>query len=118
MLQRRQSVLPITLRYVLFSVMETLNSFQDVIDAFGGPSKFAAAIRIPGFHAQSMKTRDSIPPAYWQDTVAAARYVAIGEADAAKRASLLAITLEALAELARGKRKPSEASPADNAVAS
>lgn len=73
--------------------METLDTFQAVIEAFGGPTKFAEAIGIPGFHAQSMKTRDSIPPAYWKDTVSAAH-----ERD------VEGVTLEKLAELARAKR--------------
>ena len=78
--------------------METLDTFQAVIEAFGGPTKFAEAIGIPGFHAQSMKTRDSIPPAYWADTVSAA---------AAR--DVEGVTLEKLAELAKEKRPQSEA---------
>lgn len=78
--------------------MVTLNTFQAVIDAFGGPTKYAEAIGIPGFHAQSMKTRDSIPPAYWTDTVSAAI-----ERD------VEGVTLERLADLARAKRPQPEA---------
>lgn len=78
--------------------MATLDTFQDVIDAFGGPTKYAEAIGIPGFHAQSMKTRDSIPPAYWIDTVSAA----------IKR-DVEGVTLEKLADLAKVKRFQSEA---------
>jgi hypothetical protein len=78
--------------------METLDTFQAVIDAFGGPTKYADAIRVPGFHAQSMKTRGSIPPAYWADTVSAA----------AER-GIEGVTLEKLADLAKEKRPQSEA---------
>lgn len=78
--------------------METLDTFQSVIEAFGGPTKYADAIGIPGFHAQSMKTRDSIPPAYWVDTVSAAR-----------ERNVEGVTLEKLAELAKEKRPQSEA---------
>lgn len=78
--------------------METLDTFQAVIEAFGGPTKYADAIGIPGFHAQSMKTRGSIPPAYWVDTVAAA-----------ERAHVEGVTLEKLAELAKAKRLQPEA---------
>lgn len=78
--------------------METLDTFKDVIEAFGGPTKFAEAIDIPGFHAQSMKTRDSIPPAYWKDTVSAA----------AQR-DVCGVTLEKLAEIAKSKRAQPEA---------
>lgn len=78
--------------------METLDTFQAVIEAFGGPTKYADAIGIPGFHAQSMKTRDSIPPAYWVDTVSAAR-----------QRNVEGVTLEKLAELAKEKRPQPEA---------
>lgn len=74
--------------------MATLDNFQAVIEAFGGPTKFAEAIGIPGFHAQSMKTRDSIPPAYWVDTVSAA-----------SQRDVEGVTLEKLADLAKAKRE-------------
>jgi hypothetical protein len=74
-------------------LMETLTSYQAVIEAFGGPAKYAKAIGVPGFHAQSMKNRDSIPPAYWDDTVSAASSRDIG-----------GVTLELLAKLAKAKR--------------
>lgn len=70
-----------------------LNSFQAVIEAFGGPTKYADAIGVAGFHAQSMKTRDSIPPAYWDDTVTAA-----------SERGISGVTLKRLAELAKAKR--------------
>lgn len=47
-------------------------TFRDVIDAFDGPTRFAAAIGIEPFHAQTMKNRGSIPPAYWTRVVEAA----------------------------------------------
>jgi hypothetical protein len=81
--------------------MTTLNqpiiSFSGVIEAFGGPSKYAEAIGIPGFHAQSMKNRDSIPPAYWSDTVTAA-----SERD------ISGVTLKRLADIAKAKRPNAE----------
>lgn len=49
-----------------------MDSFSDVIDAFGGPTGFADAIGVPDSHARTMKARDSIPPAHWQRTAAAA----------------------------------------------
>jgi hypothetical protein len=73
-----------------------LNSFQAVIEAFGGPTKYAAAIGVRGFHAQSMSTRDSIPPAYWDDTVSAA-----------SERGIAGVTLKKLAELAKAKRPSS-----------
>lgn len=76
-----------------YSDMANLDTFQDVISAFGGPTKYAAAIGIPGFHAQSMKNRDSIPPAYWADTVAAAARLEIAD-----------ISLGNLAIIAKRKR--------------
>lgn len=78
-----------------------MDTFQAVIDAFGGPTKYADAIKIPGFHAQSMKTRGSIPPAYWADTVSAAT-----------ERNIEGVTLEKLAELAKEKRSPEKESAA------
>jgi hypothetical protein len=49
-----------------------MDSFSAVIDAFGGPPGFADAIGVPDSHARTMKARDSIPPAHWQRTAAAA----------------------------------------------
>lgn len=70
-----------------------MDTFEDIIGKFGGPSKYAEAIGIEGFHAQTMKQRGSIPPAYWSDTVSAATARGIE-----------GITLERLAELAKAKR--------------
>jgi len=49
-----------------------MRTFDDVITAFGGPARFAEAIGIKPFHAQTMKTRGSIPPGYWVRVVKAA----------------------------------------------
>lgn len=54
-----------------------INTFNGVITAFGGPAKYAEAIGIEDFHAQTMKTRGSIPSAYWRRTVAAAKKLGI-----------------------------------------
>lgn len=69
-----------------------MRSFDDVFAKFGGPARFAEAIGIPAFHAQTMKQRGSIPPGYWARTVAAAKAARIG-----------GITLDALAEIAAAK---------------
>lgn len=69
-----------------------IRSFTDVINAFGGPTKYAASIGVETFHAQSMKNRDSIPPAYWNKTVGAAEDGAIE-----------GVTLDVLAKLAEAK---------------
>lgn len=74
-----------------------METFSDIIAAFGGAARYADAIGIPGFHAQSMKHRDSIPPAYWADTVSAA----------ATR-EIEGVTLEKLAEIAKAKRPQAE----------
>ena len=71
-----------------------MDTFEDIIGKFGGAAKFADAIGIQGFHAQAMKQRNSIPPAYWSDTVSAA------EANAIE-----GITLERLADIAKAKRE-------------
>jgi len=47
-------------------------SHASIIDAFGGPAAYAAAIGIPDSHARAMKARDSIGPAYWRRTALAA----------------------------------------------
>jgi hypothetical protein len=49
-----------------------METFSQVIEAFGGPSGYAAALGIPAPHARAMKTRDSISPGYWRRTAAAA----------------------------------------------
>ena len=74
--------------------MRSMETFSDIIGSFGGPAKFAEAINIKGFHAQTMKARDSIPPAYWADTVA----------EAQKR-GIEGVTLEKLAEIAKAVRE-------------
>lgn len=48
-----------------------MRSYIDVISDFGGPAQFARAIGIEPSHANVMKVRDSIAPAYW-DAVAKA----------------------------------------------
>ncbi len=73
-----------------------MDSFVHVIDAFGGPSVFAAAIGIPSSHARTMRARDSVPAERWSRVVA----------EATKR-ELTGITLEALAAIA-AKRLPQE----------
>lgn len=83
--------------------MRGMETFSDIIGSFGGPAKFAEAINIKGFHAQSMKERDSIPPAYWADTVSAAERLAKIEEDDKKREALQGVTLEKLADLAKAK---------------
>lgn len=69
-----------------------IRSFDDVIAAFGGPAKYAEAINIEAFHAQTMKNRGSIPPGYWRRTI-----------DAAKRLGLKSITEQQLIDLAHAK---------------
>lgn len=75
-----------------------MRTFAEVVNAFGGPARFAEAIGIPAFHAQTMKTRDSIPATYWSDVV-----------EAAKQARIKGISLELLAEIAAEKRPAARA---------
>lgn len=75
-------------------ILPAMTTFSDIIQCFGGPAKFAKAIGIKGFHAQSMKTRDSIPPAYWSDTVTAAQ-----------QRGIEGVTLQKLAEIAKEARE-------------
>lgn len=69
-----------------------MKTFEDVIADFGGPARFAEAIGIKDFHAQTMKTRGSIPPGYWNAVVAGAAARGIQD-----------ITLETLAAIAAAK---------------
>ena len=73
-------------------MMRRMDSFRDIIGKFGGAAKFADAVGIEGFHAQTMKQRNSIPPAYWSDTVSAA-----------EARGIEGITFEALASIAKAK---------------
>ena len=67
---------------------------DDIFDAFGGAPSLAAAIGIKPFHAQTMKTRRSIPSGYW---------VAIVKA--AERQKIRGITYERLAKLHENSKK-------------
>lgn len=73
-----------------------MNSFSQVIDAFG--DQFAQAIGIEESHARTMKARNSIPSTYW-----------LRVAKAAEERSLEGVTLESLARLEEDKAKPREA---------
>lgn len=70
-----------------------METFEDIFAAFGGPARYADAIGIRDFHAQTMKQRGSIPPAYWSDTV-----------KAANERDIEGVTLERLAQMAKAKR--------------
>ena len=77
-----------------------MRTFDDVFVAFGGPRRFAAALGIKHFHAGTMKSRGSIPPAYWSDLVSAAQ-----------ERGIEGVTLEALAEVAKAKRPEGQPNP-------
>jgi hypothetical protein len=70
-----------------------VDGFDKVFAAFGGPARLAREIGIPPFHAQTMKTRGSIPAAYFLRVAAAA-----------DRLSLENISIEALCAMA--ERRP------------
>lgn len=72
-----------------------MNSFVQIIDAFGGPSAFGEAIGIPDSHARAMKARKSIPDGYWLKVVEAARERGIKD-----------VTLESFASLAETRLEP------------
>jgi hypothetical protein len=65
-----------------------------VIDAFGGPASYAAAIGIPDSHARAMKTRDSIGAGYWRRTAAAAAARNLDRITFARVAEIAAIAAE------------------------
>lgn len=81
-----------------------MDSFADIISAFGGPAAFAKAIGIEPSHAGSMKTRGSIPCEYWSDVVRAGRQLGIA-----------GVSLERLAEIAAHRRAGGACSPAAQA---
>lgn len=65
----------------------------DIFDAFGGATRLAEAIGISPIHAQTMKTRRSIPSGYWLAIV-----------KAAERQKIRGVTLEKLAHLHASKK--------------
>jgi hypothetical protein len=69
-----------------------MQSFSDIIAAFGGVVPFRDALGLPDVNVRQMKQRDSIPAGYWPRTVE----------EAAKR-SIEGVTLELLARLAAAK---------------
>lgn len=69
-----------------------MNSFSDIIAAFGGVVPFRDAMGLPDVNARQMKQRDSIPAGYWPDVVRAA-----------SERCIEGITLERLADLAKAK---------------
>lgn len=72
-----------------------MNSFVDIIDAFGGAAPFGEAIGIPDSHARAMKARNSIPDGYWLKTVEAAREREIPNITLESFAALAATRLQA-----------------------
>jgi hypothetical protein len=68
------------------------SGMASIIDRFGGAAEFGRAIKVPGFHAQTMKNRDSIPPRFWLRLV-----------EASKARNIEGITLETLANFAAAK---------------
>lgn len=81
-----------------------MNSFADIIDAFGGPARFGEAVAVSASHAGVMKWRNAIPAEYWPAVVAAA---------AARQ--IVGVSYEVLAEIAasRRRRAPGESQMAE-----
>ena len=77
-----------------------MNSFGEIIDAFGGPGPFGEALAIPASHARTMKARGSIPPAYWPEVV-----------EAAVQRCIPGINLELLAGVLAGSRGRNDSVP-------
>lgn len=69
-----------------------LSDTAAIIESFGGAAAFGRAIKIPGFHSQTMKNRDCIPAGYWTRTVTAAAELGIEN-----------VTLKRLAKIAEEK---------------
>jgi hypothetical protein len=68
-------------------------NLTDIFDAFGGATRLAEAIGINPIHAQTMKTRRSIPVTYWPALV-----------KAAERQKIPGITFERLVRLHTRKK--------------
>lgn len=49
-----------------------MESYRDVIDAFGGYADFAKAVGIRPGTASSLRSRQSLPVVYWEKTIQAA----------------------------------------------
>jgi hypothetical protein len=73
-----------------------MNSFVEIIDAFGGAAPFGEAIGIPDSHARAMKARGSVPDGYWLKTV-----------EAARKRGIDGVTLESFAALAKSRLEES-----------
>ena len=69
------------------------NSFEDVIELFGGPTAFARAVGMSVGCAKQSKRRGSISPAWYSATTLAA-----------KKAGLNGLDEQALAKIAAAKR--------------
>lgn len=78
-----------------------MNTFSDVIQAFGGPAKFAEAIKANANTARSWLHRDRIPSPWWLRVSRAAQERGLDGIDA--------VTLASIAEKANDNR-PAEAS--------
>ena len=74
-----------------------MQTFSDIIDAFGGTRAFALAINIPESHARTMKARGSIPAERWSRLV-----------QAAKEHRVRGVTLEVLARIAASRKSSPE----------
>lgn len=77
-----------------------MNSFSDIIAAFGGVVPFRDAMGLPDVNARQMKQRDSIPAGYWPRVVQEAQHREID-----------GVTLEKLADIAQAKLEESRAKP-------
>lgn len=70
-----------------------MNTWKDLIDAWGGPHAFAASIGISAALARMMSSRNSVKADYWPIIVARA-----------PQAGLQGITYELLASLKKGRQ--------------
>ena len=92
-----------------------MRTFDDVFEAFGGPAALAKEIGIEPFHAQTMKTRGSIPPGYWLEVIgAASRLASRSDTPLERRSKLLQVTDETLVAIA-AKKAGRESEPVQEA---
>jgi hypothetical protein len=73
-----------------------MQTFSQIIDAFGGAASFGAAVGIPDSHARAMKARNSIPDGYWLKAV-----------NAAQDRGIDGVTLESLAAISASRMERS-----------
>lgn len=83
-----------------------MNTFAEVIDSLGGYARLAAVIGVSAGTVSSMRSRNSIPAAYWRRIV-----------NEAARQGIDGISFETLALIAERETRPEQSHTSNNAAA-